>query len=241
MLNVHPRDAFISFEEREHLYTVGSKRLTSVTTLISSHFSKFNASKVIDKMQNSSTWPKSKYYGMEKQEIIDLWEKNGEDARNLGTLMHEQIEKFFLSEGKDLPEEKSPEFNQFLDFWNVFSTHNPGFKPYRMEWRVYSEEIAGSIDCTLVSPGGDIVIIDWKRSKGIEKYSPFGKGLGKLSHLSDCNFVHYSLQLNSYRHILENFYDKRVSAMYLAVFHPLQEKYKFIEVPYMKEVEGLIK
>ena len=241
MLNVHPRDAFISFEEKENVYVVGSKKLTRVSTLISSHFSEFDASKIIDKMQNSSKWSRSKYFGMEKQEIIDLWEKNGEEARNLGTLMHEQIEKFFLSEGKVLPEEKSPEFNQFLDFWNVFSTHNPGFKPYRMEWRVYSQEVAGTIDCTLVSPGGDIVIIDWKRSKAIERYSPFGRGLGKLSHLSDCNFVHYSLQLNSYRHILENFYDKRVSAMYLAVFHPLQDKYKFIEVPYMKEVEGLIK
>lgn len=286
----HPRDQFITFEEEAHLYTVDGKKLTSVTTLVHKYFPEFNASAVVDKMMGSPGWPRSKYYGMTKEEIIGLWDRQGKESRDLGTEMHAQIEDFFLrgqttgpghiprnttgnttetrehsiaegipggedhtgptpgntTEAEDIPGGEdpetatSPEFKQFLDFWEDFSRLNPSFSPYRVEWRVYGDEVAGSIDFTIKGPNGEIAIIDWKRSKEIKKENRFQRGKGILSHLQDCNFVHYSLQLNCYRAILEKYYGKKVTGMYLAVFHPGQKKYQCLEVPRMKEGDILI-
>lgn len=242
-INAHPRDSRISFEEEDHLYSINGvpSNPTSVTTKIHKCFPKFDASKIIDKMMNSANWLESKYFGMSKEEIIELWEKNGYQARTLGTKMHAQIEDYFNS--GIIPEEKSPEFCQFLQFWKDFSELNPGYTPYRTEWCVYSNnlKVAGSIDMVLKGPHGELVIIDWKRSKEIRKENPYSKGFGLFSHLDDCNFNHYSIQLNCYRHILVSAYGKIVSAMYLAIFHPDSPTYQCMQVPMITSpIEKLI-
>eukprot|EP00808_Paulinella_micropora_P002131 g19053.t1 len=62
-------------------------------------------------------------------------------------------------------------------------------------------------------------------------------GLGPCKDLSDCNLAHYHLQLNAYRFLFEAQVGKKVGGMYLAVFHPGQEHYKFLSVPdYSKKI-----
>ena len=60
------------------------------------------------------------------------------------------------------------------------------------------------------NPDGTLSIYDWKRSKDIEMKTPFKKNsvLYELRHLQDVNGVHYSLQLNIYKKILERNYNK---------------------------------
>ena len=41
-----------------------------------------------------------------------------------------------------------------------------------------------------------------------------------ISHLPDTNFWHYSLQLNTYKAILESKYNKKITALYLVRLHP---------------------
>ena len=41
-----------------------------------------------------------------------------------------------------------------------------------------------------------------------------------ISHLPDANYWHYSLQLNTYKYILENNYGKKINKMYLVILHP---------------------
>ena len=65
--NPHIRDEDISFEEGPHIYTVKGNRggYTSVTTWNHSHFSKFDANAVIDKMLKNTkkmSDPNYKYY-----------------------------------------------------------------------------------------------------------------------------------------------------------------------------------
>ena len=61
---------------------------------------------------------------------------------------------------------------------------------------------------------GTIALYDWKRSKGLSsKYSNrWARMTGVLSDLEDCEGVHYRLQLNCYRFILEKYYEVSVSA-----------------------------
>ena len=50
-LNPHTHDKSITFEESTHTYTIdGDSSYTSVTTWIHSHFNKFDADAIINKM-----------------------------------------------------------------------------------------------------------------------------------------------------------------------------------------------
>ncbi len=69
----------------------------------------------------------------------------------------------------------------------------------------------------------------------------FQSGLGPLAHLPDCNYWHYSLQLNVYRYILERYYGLTISDMYLVILHPDQPSYKRMRLNRMdEEVEAMI-
>ena len=91
--HAHERDTHIVFQERGHTYYIKRERgYTSVTTLIHKAFEKFNADKIIDGMMNSPKWSDSKYFGMTKPEIKQMWNKNGQEAAKMGTAMHEMFE-----------------------------------------------------------------------------------------------------------------------------------------------------
>lgn len=227
IINKHERDDKIIFEEKEHIYTIEGidEKPISVTTLIHSHFPHFDADKVIDKMMNGRNWENSKYFGMKKEEIKKLWDKNGAEASNLGTLMHADIERFLNDEAPLNP--NTTEFGYFRNFYEDFKSDFPEYKPYRTEWVVYDEDrmVAGSIDCIMSDDDGNIIILDWKRSKEIKESNPYEKGFGVFSTFDNCNYNHYTFQLNIYKHILETKYNKKVKYMFIVVFYPENDDY----------------
>ena len=84
---------------------------------------------------------------------------------------------------------------------------------------------------------GTLMIYDWKRSKGIVKNKRFEEYSTTecINHLPDTNFWHYSLQLNTYKAILERNYNKKVTKLCLVCLYPGQETYKLFEVPDLSE------
>jgi hypothetical protein len=191
---------------------------------------------MMPKIMNDPTY---KYYGLTREQIKIQWNKNGQAASGSGTNMHNDIEKYY----NDIPvENNSVEFSYFEQFVKDF----PELKPYRTEWTVYYEELklSGSIDMIFENPDGTIQIYDWKRSKGIE-YEAYGNKCAKtkcISHLPDCNFWHYSLQLNIYRAILEEKYGKIITGMFLVCIHPdnYNKSYQRIDVQDLRtEVNNL--
>jgi len=172
-------------------------------------------------MMKSRNWAASKYFGQTKEVIKAGWDKNGEEASKAGTAMHADIEHFLNQEPILTPD--CSEFRYFMAFWQGFQSVNPTYEPYRTEWLVYDEDkkLAGSIDCVLKHKvDGSVVILDWKRSKEIKKSNTFESGFPPFHKLPSCNFYHYTLQLNIYRHLLESKYGQRVAAMYIVVLHP---------------------
>ena len=77
----------------------------------------------------------------------------------------------------------------------------------------------------------ELIIYDWKRSKNIFMDNPYAQGFTPVEHLSDCNFNHYTLQLNTYKRILERNYNVRIVGMYIGVFHPDQQTYLTYTIP----------
>ena len=240
-INGHERDNHITFDEGPHIYTIdGDSDFTSVTKWIHSHFKEFDADQIINRMMNGKNWKESQYFGMSKDEIKLKWEKNRNEAASAGTKMHYDIECYY---NKIKFSNKSIEFKYFQNFCNDFNN----LKPYRTEWMVWDKELkfAGSIDMVFINDNQELEIYDWKRSKAIKKENKWNKAKTKcISSIQDCNFWHYSLQLNTYRAILEKNYDIKINKMCLICLHPDNDNKNYIryEVPFMiQEIDDLFK
>lgn len=228
--NAHPRDKDIVFDEPTHIYTVkgSSNGYISCTGFLHAFFGHFDPDAIIAKMMSSPKWRASKYYGQTAEEIKAGWNENGRVASEAGTEMHLAIEMFLNDSAELIPPhlKETREWSYFMDFWR---DHGADLEPYRMEWEVWVSEIklAGSIDGIFRRRSdGRFLIYDWKRSKEIKTSNGFQSGLGPLAHLPDCNYWHYSLQLNVYRWILETYYGFDVADMYLVIMHPDAKGYK---------------
>jgi hypothetical protein len=86
---------------------------------------------------------------------------------------------------------------------------------------------------------GTLQIYDWKRCRDIKKNDGFGKCANKecIEHLPDTNYWHYCLQLNTYKAILEEKYDKKITDLYLVCLHPdnKNKNYQRIKVVDLQE------
>lgn len=241
--NKHERDAHIIFDEGPHIYTIdGDSSFTSVTTWNHMHFPHFDANKIIEKMMASKNWPNSKYFGMTPDEIKELWDKNGKEASAAGTKMHYDIECFYNDEDVEIDED-CLEWKYFEEFENDIGQH---LEPYRTEWMVWDKELklAGSIDMVFRNDNGSLLIYDWKRCKDIKKTNQFSSSTTEcISHLPDTNFWIYSLQLNTYKYMLEKNYGEKVVGLYLVCLHPNNKNKSYIrlKVPDLsKEINDLM-
>ena len=222
----------LHFNEATHTYTVNGLTLQSVTNLVENCFPKFDA-------RAHAKYTAAKM-GMTIDEVIAMWEHKGKESRDLGTMMHQKIEKYF--QGVDSSEDDS--FKLFKAFANQITLN-----PYRTEWAIYDIDynIAGTIDFVDYQDG-KYTIYDWKRSDKliangmpikISKYQE--KGLYPLGHLEDCAYYHYALQLSLYKFILEKNYDMAVNDLRLGVFHPTYNKPYVLKMPYLEnEVNTLM-
>ena len=229
--NPHVRDSRIRFDEGPHIYYLDNKALSiSVTGFIHKFFNDFDADAVIPKLINNPK--KERYYGRTIDDVKKEWKDIADKASSMGTKMHLAIELYYNNELHLRPDVQnwfagSKEKSLFMTFHNECVKDKP-LVPYRTEWSVFSEKynLAGQIDMAYMNTKTHTIeLYDWKRSKKIEKTNRWQSGKGPVSHLPDCNFWHYSLQLNVYKYILETEYDLKVSGMYLVFLHPTQDSY----------------
>tara|TARA_B110000971_G_C19859314_1_gene430894 strand:+ start:9 stop:863 length:855 start_codon:yes stop_codon:yes gene_type:complete len=255
--NAHPRDLNIKFYEVGHKYHIlndSGNKYTSVTTWLHGNFAKFDADLIIDNMMKGRNWKEgNKYWGKTKEEIKLLWTSN--NGSHAGTEMHFRIECFMNNakvdpnythqqlatyydnhqetqkENINTTQIPNIEWSYFMNFIRDF----PDFKPYRTEWIIFHEDIklAGSIDMVYENSDGTVSIYDWKRSKEISKNNKWNKFaiVKEIDDIPDTNFWHYSLQLNAYKAILEQKYNKQVRDLFLVRLHPDADNYELIKVP----------
>lgn len=235
-LNAHPRDPYLSFEPDSHIYHFDGREMISVTTLVEECFPKFD----------KEYWAarKALQEGVDPEIILGLWDREAQRARDLGTVMHDRIEHYYL--GKDAGDDTDA-----YRLFRLFAANNRLY-PYRTEWRIYHEDfdLAGTLDFLERTPQGTFNIYDWKRSKKL--IDPSGRilsesryratGLHPVSHLPDTSYWHYALQVSIYRFILEDKYGIHISGMRLGVFHPSYSTPWIVELPYLhNEVMSVLK
>ena len=243
MLNIknkHDRDDRLKMNEETHRYCIDGSdiKFKSVSVWVSEQFEPFNEDKVLNTMLNSPLFVEGhKYWGMTREEIKHLWKVKAREASEAGTKIHKQIEEFYLNENEflynkdlydthcyDYTEERGEDWLNFLNFVK----ENPMIQPYRVEWRLYDEElkIAGTLDMLGKNNDGTYTIYDWKRAQKI--CLPRVK-----DKVINTNFWIYTLQQSFYALLLERNYGLTVKDLYLVKIHP-NEKYRLIKVPDMK-------
>jgi ATP-dependent exoDNAse (exonuclease V) beta subunit len=253
--NSHQRDQNIQFIEKGHQYIISMDKnsiYTSVTTFIHRLFSPFDADKIIEKMMKSKSWKEGhRYWNMTSEQIKHQWSNNGSNVSQLGTNLHYEIE-CFMNNANLIP--NYTHFDLLNDYFKLYAENiqtkewsyfiefvqdNPNLKPYRTEWTIYHEDLklAGSIDMVYENPDKTLVIYDWKRVNNITPVNNFNQySINTLiCHIPDSNFWHYALQLNIYKAILEEKYQKKVVGLYLVRIHPETEEktYELINIPFL--------
>ena len=249
--NVHhnPQDKLIAFDEKPHVYYVeGQTGFTSVTTFIHKFFPPLDGPFIASCMARSPNFPSAekfknyrhldKFSGTIVEDIQKVWEEQA----NLGTELHAYIETYFneYALAEDQEEKFVPSTHQKKDdateygyfFRYARFVHEAGWKPYRTEWMIFDKpwRITGSIDMIFVDPAsGEFHMRDWKRSKAIRSTGN-ARGYGPCEELKDCNMMHYSLQLNLYKKILEKNYGLKIATMALVIFHPNNDDFLVFDV-----------
>tara|TARA_B100000902_G_scaffold5552_1_gene7230 strand:- start:1044 stop:1772 length:729 start_codon:yes stop_codon:yes gene_type:complete len=223
----------IELMEPEHKYILKSDpnlNFTSVTSITSQYFAPFEKEAIAKRLVETNM----KYMGMTSEELIATWD----EARDFGTLVHNNIESYINKETyKDISEVKHA-----IKWMNKFKNLSEFI--FYPEVIVYSKEleIAGSIDVLAKdTKSNTYIIIDWKTSKSISKSSYGGKkGTHPItSHLMDCKYVHYSMQLSLYRYLIEEFYDIKISNLLIAHLNGSECK-PIVADYYQKEVTDMI-
>ncbi len=122
-----------------------------------------------------------------QEAILDLWNRNGKEAADLGTAHHLDIERYW--DGLPPLREPTPEWEQF----QAWLADHPEIIPIRTELRLgsYEYDLAGTPDFlyTLATdPPNTARILDWKRYKdvydrGASAEQKAERAQGPLAHL----------------------------------------------------------
>lgn len=203
--------SILRFTPEDHKYKSIDKTDTtnwlSVTSFISNFKQPFDADKIAEKSSKSK---KSKWYGMTPEEIKAAWSAEALRATTLGTWYHNCREtdlcnlKTMERHGVTVPVFKPVEIDGIKESPNQKISN--GVYPEHMVY-LKSAGICGQSDLVEVI-NGEVHITDYKTNKEIktEAYTSWDGKVQKmsspLSHLDDCNFIHYALQLSMYMYII---------------------------------------
>ena len=80
----------LHFDEESHTYTYDGRKLVSVTQFLGRFFEIFDGPMIA---RSVVTNPSSKYYGRDPDELVAEWEANSRRARELGSLLHRNIQQ----------------------------------------------------------------------------------------------------------------------------------------------------
>jgi len=157
----------------------------------------------------------SEKLSLEKSKILNSWEDANLKSINKGNQYHERREAMSYEQGFEvnpftggkfqITESPSGEKTNLIS--NLYNLQD-GFYPELLIWNS-DTLIAGQADKVFIETVGDnryVDIDDYKTNKQIKKSSYKNQKMKPpLSHLMDCNYTHYNLQISFYAWMLEEF------------------------------------
>lgn len=218
----------LTFIEEGHMYFLNGKQMTcvsDVTHLYQEHFD--SETKAVETSERNFNNPKSKYYQMTPEMILEKWKNISTEACTTGTFRHEFGEScFYFMTGqmdKILPDYKDrvtedggfvaydPKEEAVVRFYEDIPR---SIVPILAETKVYDEELgySGTFDILFYydaeldgknPENSGLVVMDWKTNRDLYK-NFMGKTLLYPFHeLLDMPLSTYKLQLSLYQSCLE--------------------------------------
>lgn len=225
--DLHPSGLVIEFYEQDHRYCardVPDLEFTSATTWISRFFPEFERDKVSLRYAEK--------HGIPQEQVLAMWDEKSRIARDRGTLVHERAERavlHFLETGAHLeletlqtdPHSDGISDDPSLTRSLIASMHEAVVRMSTVLDFLHPERViaspslglSGMVDLTVklrTESGRPLIgLYDWKTNQKMVRHNPWQRALPPIDHLSDCNFTHYSLQLNLYEYICrqEGYFD----------------------------------
>jgi len=237
----------VIYHDEPHHYYLGDKKLVSATTLLSNYHDKFDG----------EYWSevKGKEWGITKEQVLRGWDFLSDFSQYKGSYSHNYAEnlmnrKVFPYNKRDvvdffgydaIREEYELTVNQINNFYKDSLNK---LVPLITEKVIYDPSIglSGMIDLLAYNKkSGKIEIWDWKTSKIISKANKYRKMFSPIDHLDDCEFVHYSLQLNIYKYIINKVTGIDIGNCYLIWVNHANPNYEIIKCDdLMKEYEHIV-
>lgn len=220
----------IKFDEPTHTYTHidTDKPFISVTTLLGKYKQPFDrhghSKRVADRE------------GVSQELVLEMWEAEKNRACSRGTNIHAVLEDYinigevegdwgWLCKSYDKAVERSVD----------------SFKTVLSENLLYNEEhsIAGTADL-IYEHKNEFTIGDFKTNKRFRFSSPYSERLkDPVSHLHNCEFNLYGLQLSLYAYLYEKMSGKRCRKC--VIFYLNDDRFISYHINYMKaEVEAIL-
>ena len=220
----------IKFDEKAHTYTHidTEKPFISVTTLIGKYKQPFDRDGHSKRVADRE--------GVSQELVLEMWEQEKNRACTRGTNIHKVLEDYinygeaegdwgWLCKSYDKAVERS------ID----------SFKNVLCENLLYDEEysVAGTADLSYEHKH-EFTIGDFKTYKRFRFSSPYSERLkDPVSHLHNCEFNLYGLQLSLYAYLYEKMSGKRCRKC--VIFYLQDDRFLSYHINYMKaEVEALL-
>ena len=216
-----------NFVESSHQYFYNEKPVKySVTQFISRFFKPFDSIGISKRYAEK--------HGLDQQSVLMEWKKNSNISSTSGTIIHSFLEnakrgKTFdidysqadkLGIRKEVEERVNILLPQAIDFHR--DTLNRLF-PIKLEYTVGVEDvIAGNIDMLCWNEKAkEIQIWDYKnlKSLNLERNTYTKNCFYPFQNYMDTNYIHYSIQLNTYKEILERILNIKIGGCYLVIFN----------------------
>lgn len=199
----NPRGVEIRFDEASHTYETDLvNNFISSSGIIHNYFPQFDAVEVSNRIAHKrSTTP---------EQLRQDWEDHKNQACIFGTRCHENAEYHLTGRFSEMHQPQNDrEFKTFTQTHHACEWVKANFQLIQCEAIMFSERfrIAGTADLLLWDPKtSELIIGDWKtNAKGIEREAYNNEaGYQPVTHLQNCNFDHYSLQLSIYEFLLRH-------------------------------------
>lgn len=203
----------VSFNKSKHSYVNDNSDLeyVSVTSLINSFKEIFDVDKHSKIVADRE--------GVSQQEIINRWNQIKKTACDFGTNLHNKVECYIKSKGK--------EYNNDEQIVKFLKLSKLKLDNILNETVVYNHEyrIAGTADI-IVDKGETFDILDLKTNKNFRFDSKFNKNmLQPISHLPECEYSVYSLQVSTYAYLYHCMTGKKVGNLSLFWYDKKEDEF----------------
>ena len=220
----------IKFDEKAHTYTHidTEKPFISVTTLIGKYKQPFDRDGHSKRVADRE--------GVSQELVLEMWEQEKNRACTRGTNIHKVLEDY-LNYG-----EAEGDWGWLCKSYDKAVERSiDSFKNVLCENLLYDEEysVAGTADL-IYEHKHEFTIGDFKTNKRFRFSSPYSERLkDPVSHLHNCEFNLYGLQLSLYAYLYEKMSGKRCRKC--VIFYLQDDRFLSYHINYMKaEVEALL-